>query len=152
MAIYEYTLKGRKLNDSASPELDRPEDVADYLLANCYDPDEMWREKAFAVYLNSENKILGHFLISAGGTNSTDFDVKLVAKPALELMASAVIISHNHPSGNPLPGKADFDSTQKVKKALALFDVKMLDHIIIGDGKAYSFDMEKTFTLETTQP
>lgn len=148
MAIYEYTLKGRKLNDASTPELSSPEDVADYLLANCYDPDEMWREKAFAVYINSENKILGHFLISVGGTNSTDFDVKLVAKPALELMASAVIISHNHPSGNPLPGKADIDSTQKVKKALALFDVKLLDHIIIGENSIFSFNDEKTYSLE----
>jgi DNA repair protein RadC len=148
MAIYEYTLKGRKLNDSASPELNRPEDVADYLLANCYDPDEMWREKAFAVYINSENKILGHFLISVGVTNSTDFDVKLGAKPALDLMASAVIISHNHPSGNPLPGKADLDSTQKVKKALALFDIKLLDHIIIGENSIFSFNDEKTYSLE----
>lgn len=145
MAIYEYTLKGRKLNDSASPKFSSPEDVAAYLLANCYDPNEMWREKAFAVFLDREHRIIGHFLLSAGGTGSTDIDVKLVAKPGIDLLASAVILSHNHPSGNPLPGKADIAMTEKVKKALDLLDIKLLDHIILGDGTAYSYSDEQIF-------
>ncbi|MBT6655156.1 MAG: hypothetical protein HOA99_00780, partial [Candidatus Thioglobus sp.] len=52
----------------------------------------------------------------------------------LEKNASAVILAHNHPSGDPAPSQADIDITQRIKEALALIDVRVLDHVIIGDG------------------
>jgi DNA repair protein RadC len=61
-----------------------------------------------------------------------------VAKAALELNAAAVIFAHNHPSGISVPSSADINITRKLKSALELFDIRVLDHIIIGDT-TYSF-------------
>ena len=57
-----------------------------------------------------------------------------VVKTALEKNACAVVLAHNHPSGDPKPSQADIDITKQIQKALSLIDVRVLDHIIIGDG------------------
>ncbi len=75
MATYEIRLTSHKLNDAPARKCRTPEEIARYLADNCYDPDEMWREKAFAVFLDRNNDILGHFLLSVGGTDSTVIDI-----------------------------------------------------------------------------
>ena len=62
-----------------------------------------------------------------------------IVRRCLELNAAAIIVAHNHPSGNPAPSQADQRITEKVKEALALVDVRVLDHFVIGGGDAYSF-------------
>jgi DNA repair protein RadC len=62
-----------------------------------------------------------------------------VARQALQYNAAAVIFAHNHPSGISEPSHADKQITEKLKQALALFDIRVLDHFIIGDGQPYSF-------------
>ena len=58
-------------------------------------------------------------------------------------MACGVILVHTHPSGNSTPSTADIDATRKLREALKLFDIKLMDHIIIGDGQYYSFADEE---------
>ena len=63
----------------------------------------------------------------------------IILKIALEKLASAIILCHNHPSGNPQPSEADISITQKIKESGKLMDINLLDHIIVTDGNYYSF-------------
>ena len=66
-------------------------------------------------------------------------DHRLIVKRALELLSTRIIILHNHPSGSATPSQADIDITRKIKEATALFDIELLDHIIISSSEHYSF-------------
>ena len=76
---------------------------------------------------------------SLGGTSATVVDPKLVVKKALDKGASAMIMVHNHPSGNPRPGQCDLTETERMKKAANTFDIALLDHVIICDDCFFSF-------------
>jgi DNA repair protein RadC len=65
--------------------------------------------------------------------------MRKIVRRSLELNAAAVILAHNHPSGNPDPSQADQRITQRIKDSLALVDVRVLDHFVVGGGDAYSF-------------
>lgn len=86
-------------------------------------------------------------MITVGSISSTIVDIRRIVKQALLCNATRIILFHNHPSGNPLPSKADIAETEKLKKACDLFDISLIDHIIIGDDCFYSFadESEKSF-------
>ena len=98
------------------------------------DHEELW-----ALYLSKSGKILKKQRISEGGTDFAGADIKKIVKPAVNLMASYVALCHNHPHSTTKPSNADREMTKHVEKALSLFDIRLLDHIIISDGKYYSF-------------
>lgn len=102
-------------------------------LENC-DHEEFW-----IVMLNRRLAIEGSERISVGGMDSTVVDVRLLVKKALDARASAIILVHNHPSGNLQPSTQDDTLTQRIKDACALLDIKVLDHVIIGVGGYYSY-------------
>jgi len=77
--------------------------------------------------------------ISIGGVSGTVVDAKLIFKKALEQLASAIILCHNHPSGNLKPSQADIDITRKLKQAGKTLDIDVLDHLIIAESGFYSF-------------
>ena len=99
-------------------------------------------EECWAVYLNRGRKLIGQEKISQGGLNSTIMDIKIIVKKAVERLASGLILVHNHPSGNPLPGEQDRIQTEALKRAAAVFDIELVDHVIIGRKKYYSFSDE----------
>lgn len=101
-------------------------------------------EEFWVLYLNRGNKVLLKESISQGGVAGTVADVKIIFKKALELLASGVILAHNHPSGSLLPSKPDMDLTRKMKQAGDLLEVQVIDHLIITDGGYYSFADEGT--------
>lgn len=78
-------------------------------------------------------------MISLGGISSTVVDSRLVVRMALDKRASAMIMVHNHPSGNPRPGRSDIAETERMKKAANTFDIALLDHIVICDDCYFSF-------------
>lgn len=98
------------------------------------DHEELW-----GIYLSKNGKILKKVRISSGGVDQTGADIRMIVKPAVDLNASNVCLCHNHPHSTTRPSKDDKDMTQKAKEALALFDIRLLDHIIISDGRYYSF-------------
>jgi len=148
MAIYEIVYTRRKLSDDNAPVLDTPAKAAEFIRANCMDPDEMWREKAFALFLDKKKRLLSRLLISVGTSDSTAIDTRLVVKAALDSLASGVILTHNHPSGDPTPGGADLTETKRLRQALESMDITLCDHIIIGDDEAYSMSVEKRFKIK----
>lgn len=111
-------------------------DVATYLQASLRD----YKHEVFAViYLNRSNKINDFKIISEGGITGTVADPRIILKKALEQDAVSIILCHNHPSGSLKPSKADEELTYKIKEAAKYFDIKVLDHLIVGDDGYYSF-------------
>ena len=96
-------------------------------------------EECWVLYLTNSNRIIESRCISQGGVQATVVDHRLIVKRALELLSTRIILLHNHPSGSALPSGADFDITKRVKEATALFDIQLLDHIIISANESYSF-------------
>jgi DNA repair protein RadC len=96
-------------------------------------------ESFFILLLNRKNATTGYAKISQGGIAGTLVDVKIVAKYAVDSLASAVVLAHNHPSGNLNPSGADIELTKKIKSALCLLDITVLDHIILTKDSYYSF-------------
>jgi DNA repair protein RadC len=89
--------------------------------------------------LNRANKVLGKFKVSQGGLSGTVIDTRIILKKALDNLASSIIVCHNHPSGNNKPSDADVKITEKLKKAAAMLEIKLLDHLIIADKSYFSF-------------
>lgn len=100
-------------------------------------------EECWILFLNRANRMILKERISIGGISSTVVDIKIIIKKAVEKLASSIIIIHNHPSGNPYPGEQDRMQTRYLKEAAALFDISLLDHIIIAGDKYYSFSDEE---------
>ena len=96
-------------------------------------------ESFYVVMLNNANNTIGYTKISQGGITGTVVDVRLIAKHALECLATSVILIHNHPSGNSKPSSADKLITEKIKHGLALLDIRVLDHIILTENTYFSF-------------
>ncbi len=96
-------------------------------------------EECWAIYLTNTNRIIETTLISQGGVQATVVDHRLIVKRALELLSTRIIIVHNHPSGSATPSGPDHDITRRIKEATALFDIQLLDHIVISASESYSF-------------
>lgn len=96
-------------------------------------------EHFYAIYLTRSNTIIAIRQISKGGINGTLADPRIIFKNAIELNASAIILSHNHPSGTLKPSETDLDLTRKISSGASLLDIKVLDHIIVADNSYYSF-------------
>ncbi|QDO93775.1 JAB domain-containing protein [Formosa sediminum] len=100
---------------------------------------ELPHEEFWIIYLNNSNTILQKQQLSKGGITGTLVDVRLTLKKALELGATALILVHNHPSGNLKPSVADKQITQKLKIAASSLDIKVLDHVIVTEHSYFSF-------------
>ncbi len=96
-------------------------------------------EECWIIYLNRSNKMIAKEKITSGGTNSTIVDIKIIIKSAIEKLASSIILIHNHPSGNPLPGEIDKNQTKRLQRAADTCDLILTDHIIIAGGRYFSF-------------
>jgi DNA repair protein RadC len=109
-----------------------------YALIPFYPIDTLYLQEHFLVaYLNRFNRVLGVLHLSSGGITGTVADVRLIFGTALKSAASGIIISHNHPSGNLKASQRDKEITQKIRDAGDMLDIKLLDHIIVGDENKY---------------
>lgn len=98
------------------------------------------REECRVLFLTSSNRVVECMLLSTGGVQATVVDHRLIVKRALELLATQIIVAHNHPSGSASPSEPDKELTRRIKEAAALFDIALLDHIIIASsGETFSF-------------
>ena len=123
-----------KMQRSAS--FSSPAAVKEYLRAKLAG----FEHEVFAVlFLDTQHRLIEYVEMFRGTIDSASVYPREVVKQALRLNAAAVIISHNHPSGNPEPSRADEVLTQRLKEALALVDVRTLDHIIVAGGTTTSF-------------
>ncbi|MDD3160098.1 MAG: DNA repair protein RadC [Candidatus ainarchaeum sp.] len=100
------------------------------------------QEHFYVLHLNSKNEIISYNLIAIGTLNSVLIHPREVFKIAIKESAQGIILVHNHPSGDPNPSLADKEITSKIEKASELIGIALLDHIIIGKEKWFSFDDE----------
>ncbi|HBO6068014.1 TPA: DNA repair protein RadC [Pseudomonas aeruginosa] len=113
-----------------------PERVKDYLLTKLAGFEH---EVFAALFLDTQHRLIEYIELFRGTIDSASVYPREVVKEALRLNAAAVIFAHNHPSGNPEPSQADKLLTQRLKEALALVDVRVLDHIVVGGQGTVSF-------------
>lgn len=97
------------------------------------------REVFMVVFLDNQNRLLAHETLFYGSIASTEVQPREVVKAALRHNAAAAIFAHNHPSGYAEPSDADRRITERLKKALALVEVRVLDHLIVGSKEIVSF-------------
>ena len=113
------------------------------MLKKMYDADTLeYFESSIAIYLNRANNTIGWQKISQGGLSGTVVDVRIILATALKCGASAIILSHNHPSGNLFPSTSDDKLTEKVNDACKIMEIKLLDHMIITSEGYYSYSDE----------
>ena len=96
-------------------------------------------EECWVLYLTSSNRIGERQRVSQGGVQGTVVDHRLIIKRALELLATQLIMVHNHPSGAAEPSPQDKVLTERIARAAALFDIRLLDHLIISREGDFSF-------------
>jgi DNA repair protein RadC len=115
--------------------LDTPRQAADYWHANI--PCAPWfdpcKEALVVRVLNTRRRILGHNLVALGTLDSVNVHAREVFKPAIAISAHALILMHNHPSGDSSPSDADIKVTRDLIRAGQLLKIELLDHLIIGE-------------------
>ena len=112
-----------------SPVLDTPERVADFLR----EPNRIYTVEMFqVVLLNTRRRLIAVQNLSQGTLDTLLIDPRLVFAPAILKRASAVVLVHNHPSGNPEPSEADIKVTRDLVRAGQLLKIEVLDHVILG--------------------
>ena len=136
--IKEYTLKAKPTKRETRILRDSRDTFEE--LRNIYDPDTATiYETAYVIYLNQNNQIKGYLKLSDGGLTATIVDPRLIMMGALSSLATAIILTHNHPSGSTRPSQEDRQLTKKIMAACKLMDVSFIDHIIMAGDRYYSF-------------
>ena len=100
---------------------------------------DLSHEEFWVLFLNQANKVIKRMKISSGGISETAVDIRLILKNAILGNTSAIILSHNHPSGNKQPSQADDAFTKKMVEAAKMMDIKILDHIIVAKETYFSY-------------
>lgn len=136
-AIYQLA-RNLALDDIANlgPSLDRPKSVESYLRSILMGLE---REAFAVVFLNNQNKVIKYEELFYGTVDSASVFPRIILQRALKINACSILISHNHPSGNLEPSKADLAITHRIQQALAIVDIPLLDHIIVSKAGAMSF-------------
>ena len=117
-----------------------PSDIAEYYMETCR---HLEVEKVFLLCLDNQLRLIKEYELSRGTINTSLISPREVFIEALNAKAVYILLIHNHPSGNPSPSKADIQITLKVVEAGKIIDIKLLDHIIIGDHSYVSFKEQK---------
>lgn len=115
------------------------EDAYKYLLPTYKEGTIFYKEYFKVLFLNQANQVLGYTLISEGGITDTTVDVRIILQAALLTNSVALILAHNHPSGNLKPSRQDMDITKQVKEAARLMRISVIDHLILTNAGYYSF-------------
>lgn len=129
---------GKRSKDAGLPlrrQITQSSHAADYFMPLLSD---LAHEEFWVMLLNRGNKIIDTFMVSSGGISGTVIDPRLIIKPAIEKLASSIILCHNHPSGTLQASPADLNITRKIKDAAQLMDITLLDHLITGPDKYLS--------------
>ena len=130
--ISEISLKKTK-TDFKKVKITNSKDAADYI-RQFYSDDIGIFESFFILLMNRANNTIGYAKISQGGVTGTVVDSVILTKYAIESLSTGVILAHNHPSGNLKPSQADIKLTEKIKKCLELFEISVLDHVILTEN------------------
>lgn len=135
--IAEIAMRMARSSAFSSLDCSSPSAIADHYMEQLRHED---REKVILLCLNNRLRLIEEVLLSIGTVNSASLSPRDVFIHALKSGASAVVLIHNHPGGNPTPSRADVAITNKIRESGIMLDITLRDHIIIGDKSYYSFD------------
>ncbi len=129
---------GKRYSQSKNPirKISCSKDVFDLFHDRLKDKKQ---EEFYVLMLNNKNNIISEKLVTKGILDASIIHPREIFKEAIKSSASKIILVHNHPSGDPSPSKEDIDITKKIEEAGQMVDIKVLDHIIIGKGKWWSW-------------
>lgn len=128
-----------KVKASERPKVNSSKDIYN-ILRQVWDENKIDMLEEFKViFLNRANRVTGVYDASSGGITGTVADPRLILAAAIKSLSVSIVLSHNHPSGNLKPSRADEELTLKIKEAASYHDIKVLDHIIISSEGYYSF-------------
>ena len=99
-------------------------------------------EEVWVLYLNQSNKVVAQKRLSVGGITETMADVRLILRYALQILSTNIVLVHNHPSGQVRPSLSDNQLTERLRQASKLLNIRLLDHVIIGGEKYFSYSDE----------
>jgi len=136
VAALELGKRRKEGDEKIKNKITGSKDVADFFIPLLGD---LQHEEFWIMLLDRGNKIKDSFRISQGGISGTVIDVRIIMKAAIEKQASSIILCHNHPSGTLQASDADMKITRKISDAAKIMDMPVVDHIIIGNNKYYSF-------------
>jgi DNA repair protein RadC len=134
MRVYEAKLVYSLVSPGDKIRLDRPQRVAKYL-RSAFEVNPM-QEAFYCIYLDRKDHPLGRHLITLGTVDSTLVSPREVFRGAILAGASALLVAHNHPSGDPAPSTADVRVTKVLREAGRVLEIPLTDHVIVGDPKA----------------
>lgn len=130
---------GRRKAAQEIPEKEKVTSINDlYKIFSQYLSD-LQTEEFWAIFLDQKNHVIYKTQISKGGISGTLVDVRVIFRIAIEHFATSVVVAHNHPTGNLTPSQPDISITRRIKEAGDLLDIKLLDHLIIGENSFFSF-------------
>lgn len=133
-----------------SQQMQANETINDPYVAIMYFQSELehWEREVFMVlFLDNQNRLIRTEKMFFGTINQASVHPREVIKAALKCNAAAIIIAHNHPSGECTPSEADRHLTRRIEMACGLVDIRFVDHIIVGKGDYFSFEEEKLETI-----
>lgn len=136
LVAFEIGKRCRSEKVEQNKRIDSPNDVLELMQDKIAykNHEEFW-----VIYLNYSNVILKVSQISKGGMTNAPVDIRIILQEALNLKATSMLLSHNHPSGNLLPSKADIEVTKKIRSAAAMMDISLIDHVIVFERERFSF-------------
>ncbi|MCK5643736.1 MAG: DNA repair protein RadC [Gammaproteobacteria bacterium] len=137
-ALFEFN-KRHNLSKQNGVSIKSAKDVFNYATEKLKDSD---REIFIVLHLDTKNKIQKAETISIGTLNGTLIHPREIFKSAIKESANSIILVHNHPSGDPAPSDEDISITKRLIKAGELLNIKVLDHVIVGDGRYWSYNEE----------
>ena len=129
------------LYDYDQKQLNNPYAVS-CMLNEIFDMENLCEEHFVMLALDTKLKVVGAFDIHVGTSKSSPVSAKSVFTRAMLCNANSIIVAHNHPSGDTHPSRDDVNITRTLEKAGEILDIKLQDHIIIGDDSYYSFKRE----------
>jgi DNA repair protein RadC len=137
MMIYEAKIQYTLVSLGDDVSLSTPAKLAEYL-KGAFD-DYPQQEQLWVVPLDRKNHPLARIMVSLGTATSSLVHAREVFKPCILAGATAVAVAHNHPSGSELPSTADLQVTRNLRQAAEVLGIELLDHLVIGDSRFYSF-------------
>ncbi|UAK16124.1 RadC family protein [Sporolactobacillus terrae] len=140
-SAFGLAFKIRKFSKKESFTIRSPQDAADYFS----DLEQAEQECFDAIYLNTKNVIIYRSNLFKGTLNSSIVHPREVFKEAVRLSSAAVIVAHNHPSGDPTPSREDIDVTKRLASTGKMLGIDVLDHLVIGKDKKYISLKEKGY-------
>ena len=134
MRVFEAKIVYRLVNEGSPVRLESPEAIAAYM-ASAYHENPV-QEQFYVIFLSRKHHPIGRMLVSLGSLTSTVVSPRDVFRGAILANSASIVVSHNHPSGDPFPSAADLTITRMLREAARIVEIALLDHVIVGDAAA----------------